>query len=515
MRRIKSFIFVFIWVAVAACSDGHPVPQENRILRYDIPAPVGSLNPFEMYSSGASYIHPFLFSYLCVPDENGDLKPDLAVKWNYDPSVFEWTIEIKKNARFHDGTPITAQDVKFSIQSALAGQRKCCRNPIKKIDIISPTCLNVTLNENDPAFLNKIWDMNILPEYMAGSKDFASHPIGSGPFKFKSRRGDRVVELVTNDDYYAGKSLLEGVTFFHQEDKEESWIRLLAGETDIAHEITPKNYQMMADIKNRFQFNTYTLPWYSILLYNTNDPLFSNVRVRQALTHAINREKIVRDVLNGCGKLAIGPMGIDNVYSDSKLMPLPYDPQKALNLLRDAGWSLDKNRQYLEKNGKPFEFTILCFKEGFFPIRVAQFIVLNLNELGVKAHVAFLSQDELTGKYLGNNQFQAVLTEFGTGQRQPGEIERLWTPLIDHVSGAGCFEDREVTRLFRLLASENDPEKRKEICHQLDARIAFLQPGTFLYHKTVFDVMSDRISLPFPFSLTQSGASYLWRATIR
>lgn len=512
---IKSLILALIWVSVAACNDGHQTPQENRMLRYDIPAPVGSLNPLDAKNSGATFIHPFLFSYLCVPDETGDLKPDLAVTWNYDPSELKWTIEIRKNVRFHDGTPVTAGDVNFSIQSAFAGPRKCCENPIKKIDILSSTRINITLNKNDPEFLNKIWDMSIVPEHKAGSGDFVNHPIGSGPFKFKSRRGDQSVELVANDDYYAGKTLLEGATFFYQQDKEKSWTRLLAGETDIAHEITPKNYRMMADIKNRFHFNTYTLPWYSILLYNTNDPLFSDVRVRQALTHAINRPGIVETMLNGYGKVAIGPMGIDNAFRNPKLSPMPYDPQKALDLLRDAGWSLDKSRQYLQKDGKPFEFTILCFKEGFVPVQAARSIVLDLNEVGMKAHIKLLPYEELCRRYVENNQFQAVLTEFGTSQRKPEEFEKLWTPLIDNVSVAGCFEDTEVTRLVRLLASENDPEKAKALCHQIDARIAFLQPGTFLYHKTVFDVMSARISFSGPFSLTQSGASRLWRATIR
>lgn len=511
---IKSFIITLLLPLLMACNDGHRSPQENRILRYDIPAPVGSLNPFDTSSSGATHIHPFLYSYLCVPDENGDLKPDLAVRWNYDPSVFEWTIEIRNNAQFHDGTPVTAQDVKFSIQSCLAGPRKCFKNPIKRIDNLSSTLINIALNNNDPEFLNTIWDMNIVPEHKAGSRDFANHPIGSGPFKFKSRRGDQSVELVANDDYYAGKTLLEGVTFFYQEDKEKSWTRLLAGETDIAHEITPKNYRMMAYVKNRFHFNSYTLPWYSILLYNTNDPLFSDARVRQALTHAINRPGIVETTLNGYGKVAVGPMGIDNVYSDPKQTFLPYDPQKALDLLRLAGWSLDKNRQYLEKDGKPFEFTILCFKEGFVPIQVARSIVLNLNEVGIKAHTKLLPYKELCRRYSRNNQFQAVLAEFKT-VHQPDSIARVWTPLIDNASEAGCFDDQDITRLARILISENCPEKTTAICHLLDARIAFLQPGTFLYHKIVFDVMSARISLPFPFSLTQAGASRLWRATIK
>jgi len=513
---IKSLILsLIIMVAVVGCNDDRQVPQENRILRYDIPAPVGSLNPLQTDSSGSTFVYPFLFSYLCIPDEKGDLQPDLAVSWVYDPSALNWTIEIRENARFHDSTPVTSEDVKFSIQNYLTGPKGYVRETLKSIDIISSTRISMQLNQGDPDFINKIWDMCIVPELIAESKVFSDSPIGSGPFKFKLRQGDQLVDLVANNEYYAGMSPLEGVIFSYQADKEKSWTRLLAGKTDIAHEITPKNYQIMSYLKDRFHFNIYTLPWYSILLYNTKDPLFSDVRVRQALTHAINRPYIVEKMLTGYGKIAKGPMGIDTEYSNQKLMPLSYDPQKSMDLLRLAGWSLDEDQLYLQKDGRIFEFTILCFKEGFIPIRIANYIKLNLFELGIIAHVQILPYEEIVGRYVGNNQFQAVLTEFNSDNSRPEFFLKLWTPVSCDGSLSGCFEDKEVTRLTRLMVAENNPEKIKALCHQIEARIAFLQPGTFLYHKTIIDVMSNRISLPSPFSLTQEGASRLWRATVK
>ncbi|MCU0599937.1 MAG: ABC transporter substrate-binding protein, partial [Desulfobacterales bacterium] len=161
----KPFILALLILSVAACSDGRPDHQKSRILRYDIPAPVGSLIPWETMGSGANHIHPFLFSCLCVPDENGDLKPDLAVSWNYDPSEFIWTIEIRKDARFHDGAPVAAQDVKFSIQSfCVNGIRNYSGNSIKTIEIVSPTRICIKLVAGDPDFINKIWDTGIVPE---------------------------------------------------------------------------------------------------------------------------------------------------------------------------------------------------------------------------------------------------------------------------------------------------------------------------------------------------------------
>ena len=104
-------------------------------------------------------------------------------------------------------------------------------------------------------------------------------------------------------------------------------MRLLAGETDIAQEISPKNYEMIQQYKTGFILIN-TLYYYTILLYNTYDPLFSDPKVRWPCTHAIDREYIVDDILKGYGKVANGPMGVDSPYHNPEVKPVPFDPKR-------------------------------------------------------------------------------------------------------------------------------------------------------------------------------------------
>jgi peptide/nickel transport system substrate-binding protein len=363
----------------------------------------------------------------------------------------------------------------------------------------------IYLKKDDPYFLGKIWDMAIVCHPDERKIDYYHHPIGSGPFKFKSRKGEMQVVLEANEDYYHGRPSLDGIVFHFQQDKEKSWTRLLSGETDIIQEISPKNYEMMQQYEKQFYFDLYTLPWYTILLYNTIDPLFSDPNVRLALSHCIDREYIVTNILKVLARVAVGPMGVESPYRNPELKPVPYDPQNALMLLKKAGWRYDQKGRYLEKQGKKFEFTMLLFRESQIEKKVGQYIRLCLNDLGIRVHLKLVSYKELKRRFIRNTEFQAVLTEFRAVSRSPERLRELWSPRGSKQANAGCFDNPEVTCLINEAFDEKDPQRRKQIFHNIDLLITSLQPGTFLFHKTAIDVMSKRFKLKFPFSLTNDG----------
>jgi peptide/nickel transport system substrate-binding protein len=514
LRHLSSvLIFVFLAPLVVSCEkSGTPsatkTPQNENVLRYDVSAPFTSLNPTQVYASGSTIVFPLLYSYLFVPNGNGKLEPDLATKWTYDPENFTWTIYLRKDALFHNKQPVTSRDVKYSLEEQLNRIRAPLFSLIDHISPLSDTVISIGLKKNDPDFLNKIWDLCILPQPNKGRIDFYNHPIGSGPFGFKYRKGKKEVCLEANEDYFYGRPSLDRVVFYFQPDKEKAWTRLLSGETDIAQEISPKNYEIMRQYEKRYYFDLYPLHWYTILLYNTTDPIFSDPKVRLALSHAIDREYIVKEILGGFGVVAVGPMGVNSPYHNPDVKPIPYDPQNGLELLTEAGWSYDKGCRYLIKEGKLFEFTILVLKESQIEKEVARYLQLCLNDLGIKIHIRLLRFEELERRYLGNNQFQAVLTEISGVYRDLEFIRSVWAPDFPKRSEAGAFEHPELTRLIRQALDGKDPLKQKGLFYEIDALISSLQPGTFLFHKTAIDVMSKRFKLAFPFSLTHEG---IWR----
>lgn len=488
--------------------------QNKNLLRYDVSAPFTSLNPQTVEYSGSTNIFPFLYSYLAVPNEKGELEPDLAFKWTYDSESFTWTIHLRKNARFHNKQIVTSNDVKYSLEVMISNVRPSLSSLINRIFLLTDTAICVSLKKNDPEFLYKIWDFEIFPKPGDNKIDNYNHPIGSGPFKFKYRKGKKEVILEANKDYYNGRPFLDEIVFFFQPDKEKAWSRLLSGKTDVAQEMSPKNYEMIRQYESRFYFDHYTLPFYTILLYNTFDPLFSDPRVRLALSYAIDLEYIVKDILRDYGRVSTGPMGVNSPWHNPEVKPMPYNPQKGLKLLKEAGWSFDKEGRYLVKQGKLFEFTILIFKESQVEKKVARYIQLCLNDLGIKIHLQTLPYEELVDRYFRNDAFQAVLTEFRGAYRNPEFLKKLWSPDLSKRSAAGCFDHPEVTRLINKALEEKDPLKQREFFFKIDALITSFQPGAFLFHKTAIDVMSKRFKIPFPFSLTHEGLYRLRYASL-
>jgi peptide/nickel transport system substrate-binding protein len=520
-NRLISSVLVILLMNIAFSfgkPDDTPGQKKNlskeNVLRYDVNNSFTSLNPATIKASGSNNIFPLLYSHLFVLDSSGKLLPDLATKWVFDPEKLQWTIHLRNNAVFHNNKAVTSKDVKYSYENWIKNLRPNLTYVIERISLLSDTALCIRLKKEDPLILQKVWDFDIIPHSDAGEIDYYNHPIGSGTFKFKKRHADEEIHLEANSDYYNGRPSLNKIIFYYQPDKEKSWVRLLAGETDIAQEITPKNYKMIRQYKDRFYFNRYTLHYYTILLYNTYDPLFSNPKVRRALSLAIDREYIVENILNGLGRVANGPMGVGSPYHNPEVKPVPFDPQRALALLKEAGWSHDAKGRLLYKDGKPFEFALLIYKEYQIEKKVARYIQLCLNDLGITAHLKALAFEKLKKRYFGNTEFQAALTEFIGAYRNVEDIEVYWTG-TNRRAIAGCFEHPEVTRLIKEALEEKNQEKKKEIFYKVDALITSLQPGTFLFQKTAIDVMSKRFRIAHPFSLTYEGIYRLKYTSLR
>ncbi|MFH0728399.1 MAG: ABC transporter substrate-binding protein [Pseudomonadota bacterium] len=261
-RMIMALLLAFLPIFMVSCerADGvvlarKPAFNEN-ILRYDVNAPFASLNPTEVICSGSTNIFPLLYSFLFVPNDKGVLEPDLAISWAYDSEKLQWTIHLRDNAVFHNRQRVTSRDVKYSFEKWLAGRFSELGSGNDRISLISDTCFCLHLKKEDPFILQKIWAFQIIPYPENQEIDFTSHPIGSGPFRFKSRREDQEVCLEANIDYYNGRPSLDAIVFHYQKNRELAWIRLLKGETDIAQEISFKNFEMTQHCQEKFYFDS-------------------------------------------------------------------------------------------------------------------------------------------------------------------------------------------------------------------------------------------------------------------
>lgn len=515
LKHLCSFLLaVVLALAVLSCSrtDLSSATGGNRnenVLRIDVPAPFGSLDPCLGPFYGSTSIFPLLYSHLFVPNDNGTLEPDLATRWGYDAATLTWTIQLRDDALFHDGRRVTVKDVEYSIRHLLKDQRPQVYSAVDRMTQVGDTTLCISLKENDPSFPMKIWDMSIGPEHTGGTDGYQDHPIGSGPFKFSYRQGMEEVGLAAYDKYYGGRPSLDGMVFRSQPDGEKSWARLLAGATDIVLGLSPKDYRIVSQYRERFYFDARATDTYSILLYNTTDPLFVDPTVRLALAHAVDRKAIIDGILHGAAAEAIGPAGIASPYHNPELKPIPYKPARAVELLRRAGWSYTADDRFLYRDGKRFEFTILVFEGSRVDRSVAECLQLFLNDVGIKMRLQLLPQNELVRRYLYNNEFQAALTVFGAPPQIPGAMRIAWASERGCKSAAGIFDHPLVNHLFDEAVRAEGTARGEKLYHEIDALIASLQPGMFLFHKTTSNVLSKRFQAQGRFSLDNSGTCKL------
>jgi peptide/nickel transport system substrate-binding protein len=175
--------------------------------------------------------------------------------------------------------------------------------------------------------------------------------------------------------------------------------------------------------------------------------LFEDLLVRRALTHAIDRDYIVEKMLNGSVENKAGPMPNEPGWYDPELKPPSYDPTLALALLQKAGWHMDTRNQYLMKNGALFEFEILLSSGSETDLKIARFIKLCLNDVGIRVHLKSMPLEVLNERYYRNTEFDAVLTEFSAYTRKPEELFGLWVTMEGKQSKAGMFDSPEAARL--------------------------------------------------------------------
>ena len=506
---------------MVACQNSGEQPQpfwENKenILHFDVNYEFDTLNPTIIESSGSTSVFPLMYSYLCVLNPTGEMVPDLAVGWNYDAINFVWTIRLRTDARFHTGILVTAWDVAYSFKMISENLLPGVGLLVEKIQIPSASTIVFKLKNDDPLFLQKIRDFEIVPDPTRHTRiEFFNSPVGSGPFRFKEREGRQTVVLEANPEYYNGRPPLNGVIFHFIAAREKSWTRLLRGVTDVAGELNPQNYKMIQQYKDRFYFHEYVLPYYAIMLYNTHHPLFNDPDVRRALTLAIDRKHIVDSILSGYGKIASGPMGIGSPYHNPSVVPLPYNPTAALRILKNAGWSFDPVEQTLAKSGQLFTFELLVTEKSDLDLRIASFIRICLDQINIRMNIKTLSFTDIKRGYYRNSDFEATLVELQGIYRNFDFLLDQWTTSDTGKGMAGGFESQKTTAIIRSALNAKNIKLRTSLLHQVDERIAALHPGTFLFQKTALDAMSKRFIIKKPFAINLSGIYRLRFANLK
>lgn len=279
----------------------------------------------------ASIVHDSLLAF----DAEGEIGPGLATAWEVtsDRTV---RLTLREGVTFHDGTPLNAEDVKASIDRLGLGglAQSMVVTPGISVSILSPMEIEVASPEAFGVILSSLAFIKILPKANIDNPDnFGNGAMGTGPYKFVSYNGNDVV-LEANTDYWGGAPNIASVTFRYIEDAQARINALLSGQVDILTRVSPEDLARVEG-NDEFYVNRQTPPAQIVAIYQHNGPL-ADLRLRQAIAHAVDREGIAASIMRGANPVGYSSLPTTTAYYEPLEPRFEFDLEKARALVAEA-----------------------------------------------------------------------------------------------------------------------------------------------------------------------------------
>jgi peptide/nickel transport system substrate-binding protein len=349
-------------------------PARQVITRAITSEPAG-LDPQGAPGSGQNIILPYLFDTLVYRNADNTYEPYLAEAWETSPDGRQITFTLRENVRFHDGTPLDAAAVKFTFERIQEqGQRSPLASLVEtlaSIEALDPRTVRFIFSEPSSTFLSSIstsYAGILSPSAVeAQGETFAQQPVGSGPYLLETWEPGVAITLVKNPDYAWAPPVVENqgpphvdrLVFKIIPDVSQQLAAYEGGEVDILFVNQPNHVARLQQDPNT-DLREMTLNSLIYLSFHTQKPPFDDVKVRQALAHAVNKDELVEIALGGVGEIAFAPLaptlpGFDPALKEHEL---GYDPERAKALLEEAGFTQSGDGGWT-REGEPLQAVLL------------------------------------------------------------------------------------------------------------------------------------------------------------
>jgi len=448
------------------------------------------LNPVIANDAASGTINDQIFNGLVKYDKDIKLIGDLAERWEVTNNGKTITFYLRKGVKWHDGAPFTAEDCLFTykkfIDPNVATPYSSSYMDVRKAEAVSAFVFRVTYKEPFSPALES-WAAGIIPRHLLEGKDlntdaFNRHPVGTGPYKFKEWIAGQKIVLEANDAYFEGRPKIDLFIFRIVPDSSTMFQELLSGGVDMMG-LNPLQYLRKSEtrrIKENYRKFRYPANAFTYMGYNLTSPLFTDVRVRQALSYAINRQSIIDGIVLGIGRPCTGPYAHVSWAYNPDAKSYPYDPGRARRMLAEAGWKDINNDGILEKDGRPFRFTVMTNQGNNERIRTCEIIQQNLKDVGIELSIrvmewqAFLEQ-------IDKRSFDAMI--LGWSMSRDPDLYDIWHSSKTKKGEYNFigYKNAEVDRLLVEGRRIFGVEKRKKIYYRIHAILAEEQPYAFLY----------------------------------
>ena len=435
---------------------------------------------------------------------NKDLQPEpwAAESWSMEDGGKRIRFTLRKGILWEDGQELTAEDVAFTCKLAAD---PATGSPyaedflrIKELRVIDRYTFEVRYDQffarAVSTWMNPILPKHILEGQNIRSTPFARKPMGAGPYRLKSwEPGSRIV-LEASPTYFAGKPHIDEVVYRIIPDNATMFMETRAGRLDVM-DLSPLQYLRQTsspEWQSRFHKFRYIASVYIFLGFNLEHPFFKDVRVRRAISMAIDREGIIKGVLLGQGVPAFGPFKPGSWPYHPGLKPMPRNIAAARALLAEAGFADHNGDGLLDRDGQPLAFTILTNQGNEQRILAATVMQSQLREVGIDVRIRTVEWAAFIREFVNKGRFDAVL--LGWTIPQDPDLFSVWHSSQTFEGGLNFthYRNPEVDKLLEEAQSTPDQKKRAELYYRIQEIFDAEQPYCFLFVPYALPVVQRR-----------------------
>ena len=508
----------------------HRIKEQNTFFR-NLGREPENLHPIRSTDAYASIVQSYVLDTLLVRHRDTyELEPHLAEKWEVDKDQKVFTFTIRPNIKWHDGRPLTVKDVAFSFNAykdpSFGGAHFLpYLENMESVEILDDRRVRFKATNKYFGNLSVLGTLSIIPEHIYKDKEkkLSRTLVGSGPYILKKYEKGKKIVLEQNNHWW-GRSVksnthrIQRITFRFIKDENDQLIRMAAGDFDFIG-LTPEAYMKKTNKKPwgetiiKKEIQNKEPSGYRYIAWNLQNPLFKDKKTRKALNYLMNRKLMNKKFQYGKSILATGPWYLWSDYADPSVKPIPFDPQKAGELLSAAGWEdTDKNGildKIIQGQKKEFKFTLIFPGKDF--EKYLTIYQQDLKKSGIDISLRFMDWSAFV-KLLKEKKFEAITLGWSGGSVEL-DPKQIWHSESSRKGGSNFiqYSNPEVDRLIDKGRVEMDRNKRIKIFQEVYRLIAADYPYLFLFNSPVqFYAYSKKVKKEKDTYLYELGTRFWW-----
>ncbi|RRO18093.1 ABC transporter substrate-binding protein [Saccharopolyspora rhizosphaerae] len=491
---------------VSAQEDGER--PEGAALRVGLQQQIDSLNPFLGYSLAATDIFRAIYPTLTTYNANDfGVEPELAEWWESTPDKLTWTFHIRPGVTWSDGRPVTARDAAYTFNRMMTDPAAATANGnfVENFETVTaPDDATLVIRTRTPQATMLAIDAPIVPEHVWSQvtdvANFANDQmpiVGSGPYVLTDHRAEQDVTLTANPQFWRGAPKVSELQFIQYKNSDAAVQALRKGDVDVVQKLTPAQFDALADQPDINQVKGQGRRFYEMILnpgatnsenqpIGTGHPALTDVRVRRAIEHGIDRQVLVDRVLGGYGQVGGGYLPpIFEDYHWTPPQPRTFDPATANRMLDEAGYTRGPDGIRRTPQGEPLNFDFVLHGDESMDSQVGEFVKRWLADLGITVELQPVSDNQLNDRTTAGD-FDMVISGWSANP-DPDYVLRLQTcgarPTPDGNGTPDTLQcDPVYDDLYTKQLAEFDPAKRIDLVKQLQERFHDQATGLVLFY---------------------------------